>query len=153
MTKSMIVDGVEYIEEQDPKDTGQDLCDGCAFVCSDTLCSKCNKAAMDAFGGLCWARGVHYIVKPAPKTANCPRCKARIRWDWCQDAYRIGDGDHPVFCNETEEILPDGDCITRFTCTCGKILGFMVGDNEGSSAYNHSEFDGIDWEEEEHSEG
>ena len=77
--------------------------------------------------------------------ANCPKCKEIVKWDFCQDTYRIGKAS--VFCNDTEMADHEGREAIVYTCLCGEVLGVQV--DEGY-VYNHKEFKDVEWDSDEH---
>ena len=49
---------------------------------------------------------------------KCKGCNSRLRWDWSQDTYIIGNDSNPQ-----TSIEKDDDKYHYYTCTCGRPLG------------------------------
>jgi len=101
------------------------------------------------------------------KGVKCPNhaCKDRYVWDWCQD----------VYVNITSGGIVDDTLITGITvnkktkvtkmdrpevslakcCSCGGILSVLISDDiQGDNfCYNHPNWGGVDWEDENNAMG
>lgn len=85
------------------------------------------------------------------KHPECPKCHKRIRWDFEQDCYVIGDK-KPEFCNTTEVSDEENENTFQmivFTCLCGQVLGTM--DGEEGEVFNINELRHVDWDTKENS--
>ena len=49
---------------------------------------------------------------------KCQKCGKRLRWDWSQDCFIIGDYNEAVIGPEEED-----DKGVNYSCTCGEHLG------------------------------
>ena len=83
--------------------------------------------------------------------ANCPGCKAEVKWDWCQDTFKIGkEWVHEEVTNNV--INPNrASTLVIQSCPCGQILRLELTYEYDGVVWQPKEFDDIDWEADEHS--
>ena len=85
--------------------------------------------------------------------AKCPRCKKEWQWGWCTNTYRqkeTGEFCEEVFLFSEDKESDSPTEVEMFRCDCGQILGFSINDGNGMYLCNHPNWEGTDWEDEEH---